>query len=369
MSNTKKKYFITGGGTGGHIYPAIALVRELSKSGADIKKDIFYVGNKHNLEYQIATNEGVKFLHYSVCGMPRKISFKMIIFLFELLTSTIKALFYAKKYKPDVVFATGGYVCAPILFAAKILKIPYVLHDSDAHPGVVTRLFSGGASYVSLSFEDAKKYIKNENVKITGNPIRSDFRTLDKTDARLVLNIKRNARAVLIMGGSLGAKKINDSVVKFIDKLLKKDENLYVIWQTGKKNFEDVRSQIKKMPERLILRPYFENMAVPLVSADIVISRAGSLSLSEILATGTPSILVPYPYAAADHQRANARNMVQLGASVYLDDDDCDENSLYQMLSKLLADEEKLKTMKECAKKNAKYNAAFEIKELLNSAK
>ena len=357
------KYFITGGGTGGHIYPAIAVIRELVKYG--IKKDtqIFYLGNKKNLEYQIANSEGLNFLDYKVCGMPRKFSFGIFKFAFELFFATLKALFYALRYRPKAIFATGGYVCAPILFAAKMLKIPYILHDCDAHPGVVSRTFAKGAKAVSLSFNSAKKMVNSENVYIFGNPIRADFSSLTKTQARDLMNIRRQ-KVVLIMGGSLGAKKINDATFKLVENL-KDNNDIQIIWQTGKKNYDEVMKKLKYVPENLIIAPYFENMALPLISADVVISRAGSLSLSEICAAGVPSILVPFPYAAADHQRKNAKSMVDLGASVYLDDNDCNEETLWQKFSELFFDEQKLSNMVACAKENAKYDASKNICELI----
>ena len=361
------KYFITGGGTGGHIYPALAILNALVNSGVDKKTQIFYLGNKNNLEYQITKEQDINFLHYSVCGMPRKISFKLLKFAVELFFSTIKALFYALKYKPNVIFATGGYVCAPILFVAKFLKIPYVLHDCDAHPGIVSRTFASGAKYMSLAFDSAINLVKTKNPKVCGNPIRAEFKNLDKISARNSLNLG-DKFTVLIMGGSLGAKTINNATFSVIEKYAN-DENIQIIWQTGKKNYQEVLNKIgDKLPKNLLLRPYFENMTQALIASDVVISRAGSLSLSEICACGLPSILIPYPYAAADHQRINAKKMCELGASVYLDDNDCNGEKLLEILSNLIIDKNKLDKMAQNAKNNAKINATCEILELINKA-
>lgn len=359
------KYFITGGGTGGHIYPSIAVIRELVKTGVD-KDNIFYLGNKKNLEYQIATNEGLKFLSYDVSGMPRKVSFKLVLFFIKLFLATLAAIFYTLKYRPDVVFATGGYVCAPILICAKIFNIPYVLHDCDAHPGVVSRLFSSGAGALSLAFESAKEYTKCKNVFCCGNPIRDDFKTLSKDEAKKALGIEAKF-VILIMGGSLGAKKINESAFLVVEKY-SKDEDVQIIWQTGKKNYDDIRKRFTQMPKNLLLRPYFDNMAYALMASDVAISRAGSLSLSELCAAGLASVLVPYPYAAADHQRINAKKMCELGAALYLDDNDCTPKSLLSVLDEYVLDKDKLLSASKCAKENAKYDAAQKIVELINNA-
>lgn len=368
MRNTK--YFITGGGTGGHIYPAIAIVRELIKSGAD-KDKIFYLGSPSNLEFQIAKNEGLNFLPYNVCAMPRKLSLKIFTFFFQLLFSTFKAIIYTLKYKPDVVFATGGYVCAPILIAASILKIPCVLHDCDACPGVVSKTFSKGAYAVSVAFESAKNLLKCKNSYTLGNPVREDFMTLSKEEARKALNIERNF-VILIMGGSLGAKTINDAAIGVVDKYAD-SKDIQIIWQSGEKNYDDTKKALEQkfgqIPSNVLLAPYFENMAIPLKAADVAVSRAGSLSLSELCASGLPSILVPYPYAAADHQRINARQMCQIGASLYLDDNDCSEETLTKMLKDFIEDKEALKKTREISLNNAKYDAAGAIVSLINEAK
>ena len=359
------KYFITGGGTGGHIYPAIAVVDELIKNGTN-KEDIYYIGNKNNLEFQVAKAKDLNFLSYNVSGMPRKVSFKLVLFFVKFFLAIFVAFYYTLKYKPNVVFATGGYVCAPILTVAKVLKIPYVLHDCDAHPGIVSRLFSSSANSISLAFESAKQYTKCKNPYCLGNPIREDFKTLTRDEARKILDIKRNF-VILIMGGSSGAKKINDCALGIVEKY-KNNPDVQIIWQTGKKNYDDVKNKLSNVADNLILRPYFENMAIPLMAANVAISRAGSLSLSELSAAGLPSILIPYPYAAADHQRINAKKMCELGASVYLDDNDCSEQSLLNTLEDFICNKERLSLAAKCAKDNAKYNAASEIVKLINTA-
>ncbi len=369
MSNKNKVYFITGGGTGGHIYPAVSVINGLIESGVD-KKDIYYLGNEKNLEYEIASKNGFQFLSYSAKGMPRKFNLQFVFWLFGLFVSTMKAFMYVLKYKPDVVFATGGYVCAPILFCALILKIPYVLHDSDIQPGIVTRFFARGAKSVSASFEDAKRYIKSKNVFVNGNPIRQEFKTISKKQAREELCLK-DSFTILIMGGSLGARNINNSSFKILKEYANKPE-IEIIWQTGKKNFDDVTKKIleefKVLPDNLVLQPYFDKMYLALLASDLVISRAGSLSLSEICASSLPSILIPYPYAAADHQKKNALSMKKNNIALMLEDKDCNNETLFDMIDNLMNDKKMLSDLAYNAYKAAKLNAVEKIVEQIKAA-
>ena len=207
MSKDKKIYFISGGGTGGHIYPAVSVVQELLKR-EDTDK-IYYIGNPKNMEYDIVKQiNGVEFLPINISGMPRKISFSFIKWIIKLEISLWKALFYIKKYKPDVVFTTGGYVSAPIAFIAGLLKVPLMIHDCDAIPGLVSKTAAPIANCVSVAFESAKNALKAENIVCTGNPVREEFITTSKEEARQKLGL-RNKMTILITGGSQGAKTLN----------------------------------------------------------------------------------------------------------------------------------------------------------------
>ncbi|MBR1616591.1 undecaprenyldiphospho-muramoylpentapeptide beta-N-acetylglucosaminyltransferase [bacterium] len=367
--NKEKIYFITGGGTGGHIYPALAVAEGLVKQGVELQ-NIYYLGNHKNLEHDIVTKSGYQFLSYSAKGMPRKFGFDFIIWMFGLFLACLKALIYVFKYKPSVIFATGGYVCAPILFCAYILNIPYVLHDCDIFPGIVTRTFAKGAKSISLAFEDALKYIKAKNVFVNGNPIRHEFKTISKKQARQELSLK-DAFTILIMGGSLGARKINNSSFKILKEYGNREE-FEIIWQTGKKNFDEVTNKIMEefgaLPDNLVLQPYFDKMYLALLSSDMVISRAGSVSLSEICASGLPAILIPYPYAAADHQKKNAQSFASNSRALMLEDKDCTEDSLFELTEKLINNKKLLSDLAYNAYKCAKPDAVTKIIEQIKTA-
>ena len=340
MSDSSKKYtyFITGGGTGGHIYPAIAVAEALRNDPET--KNIYYIGNPNNLEYKIVKKAKFKFLPIKVSGMPRKFDFSFIKWGIELELANWKALYYLWRFKPDVILGTGGYVSAPALFASNLTKIPYMIHDCDAQPGIVSRFVAPKAKNISLAFEDSVHYLKNKNYNINGNPIRKEFKTLSKEQARKDLYLE-NKTTICIMGGSQGAKSIDEAAVECLKQVFDKYD-VQIIFQTGAKNYESTVSRLKEIypdyenNKNLIVKPYFDNMVTVLKASDIAISRAGSLSLSEICACGIAPILIPYPYAAADHQRKNAKSLLNKDAYLYLEDSETPGEPLLKKLDELL---------------------------------
>ena len=364
MHNT---FFISGGGTGGHIYPALAVADKLIKDN----NTVYYIGCRSNLEYEISKQySNLVFLSIDFSGMPRKISLKFISWLMQLIISWLKCIYYIKKYKPDAVFASGGYVSAPVIFAAKTLKVPYMIHDCDSAPGLVSKIAAPGAAIVSAAFESSKKYLKSKKIIINGNPVRDIFFSLTKTEAREKLNIPPDKKVIFSMGGSQGAKTINTAMTEIL-KQLAEEKNFFVIMQTGGKNYDEVMQALEKIyPEcrnnkNIIIRPYFDDMAYPLKSADIVVSRAGSLSLSEISQCCTPAILVPYPYAAQDHQRQNAKEVCSRGSAVYLEDSECTGANLLDKIN--LLDDKTLENMRAAIKNTAEKNPADVILKQLKS--
>lgn len=359
----KYTYFITGGGTGGHIYPAVAICDELKADA--MTKEIYYVGNPNNLEFEIAKKFGYKFLPVSVSGMPRKVGFSMIGWFLQLQLAVVKSVYYIYKYKPDAILGTGGYVSAPALFAGNITGTPIMIHDSDAQPGIVSRYIAPMAKCVSLAFECAKQVIKSNNMHTNGNPIRAAFKTLSKVEARENLGLE-NKLTLCVMGGSQGAESINSAAVEILKELLSQYK-LQIIFQTGKKSWEKTTTRLAEIyPEyqsdkNLIIKPYFDDMATVLKSTDIAVSRAGSLSLSELCACSIASVLIPYPHAAADHQRKNAQFMVSKRAALYLEDADTTKETLLIAIEQLLGSTEKLKEIQKNALGLAKPDATAVI--------
>ena len=366
-----KTYFISGGGTGGHIYPAFTVVERLLKE-EDTEK-IYFIGNPKSLEYEIAQKYSqVEFLDVNVSGMPRKLSLAVPKWIIQFLFAYLKAVSYIKKYKPDAIFTTGGYVSAPIVTAAITLKKPYMIHDCDSVPGLVSKMAAPKAKIVSVAFESSKKILKSKNIIFNGNPVREAFFTVTKQNAKEKLNIPDNKTVIFAMGGSQGAKTINTAMVNIL-KTLSEDMGAFVILQTGKNKYNDVVLDLEttypefKNNNNLMVCPYFDEMVYPLKASDLVIARAGSLSLTEIIQCHLASILIPYPYAAQDHQRKNAKEMCEKGVALYLEDSDCSGEALLSKIKEILDDKEKLDSMRDKAKELAKMNPTEEIVKQLKS--
>lgn len=359
---SKKVYFITGGGTGGHIYPAIAVADALLEQ--DDTEKIYYVGNPKNLEASITAAKNYTFLPVNSSGMPRKATFKFFKWSFQMLFAWFKCCYYILKYKPDAIFGTGGYVSAPVLVAGMTMKVPFVMHDCDANPGLVTRKFSPFAKSISVAFDTACTKLHNKNCYVNGNPIRKEFSDLTKKKARENIGLD-DRLTVCIMGGSQGAKKINEAATAILKEL--SSRNIQVLFQTGKKNYDDVVSELENAypdynkDKNIIVKPYFDNMAEVLKASDIAVSRAGSLSISELCASGVASIFVPYAYAAADHQRKNAKYMLNSGAGLYLEDSATNPESLLKKIEMFINDPEFLKSVQQKALTLAKYDGAERI--------
>jgi len=370
MNKSKLIVVITGGGTGGHVYPALAVAQKL-KIDEDVEK-IYYIGCNKNMEATIIPKEGFEFFSISISGMPRNSLLSLFGWGKQLLTAIIQAILFLKKIKPDVIFGTGGYVSGPVLIAAVLLKIPFVIHDSDAHPGIVSKFIAPYAKAVSVSFSDAKKFLKSQNIIVNGNPIRSSLIDINKNEACGLLNLNPSKKTILVMGGSQGARSINDAVMHLAKKLVV-DNNFQIIHQTGIKNYDKYIEDLTKIwPEYLnyseyVIRPYFDNMAVPYAVADLAIARSGSLSISELNLTGLPSILIPYPYAAADHQRFNARAVEKAGAALFLEDSECNDIKLLNMILKVF-EENNLQKMKEVNLQLSKPDATSNLADIIKLA-
>jgi UDP-N-acetylglucosamine--N-acetylmuramyl-(pentapeptide) pyrophosphoryl-undecaprenol N-acetylglucosamine transferase len=398
-SDKKLRIIITGGGTGGHIFPAIAVAQKL-KLDSDLEK-IFYIGCDKNMEKNIAASENLDFYSINVSGMPRKIGFKLASWFANLFFATIKSIYYMHKLKPDVVFGTGGYVSGPVLLAAKFSGIPFVIHDPDAHPGIVNKFMSKWAAAVSISFEQAKKHLKSKNINLNGNPIRANFSQVAKEEAIKELGLCPNKKTILVMGGSQGAKAVNNGIMRALPELL--NMGFQIIHQTGAKNYESYIEELKQefpkyyqtfvesatsgtninitedsqntdninknlTSSSYIIKPFFNNMEIPLNAADIAISRAGSLSISELNLCGLPSILMPFPFAAADHQRFNARAMEEAGASLYMEDADCTAERLIALITEILNNPAKFEKMQNSNKLLAKPQATENIIKIIKNS-
>lgn len=365
------KYLITGGGTGGHIYPALAIANKIKAK--DKTAEILYVGTKEGLEADLVPKAGLEFKTIRVKAMPRKINVDFFLAIKELLLGINDSRKIINKFKPDIVIGTGGYVCGPVVYMGKKKKIPGLIHEQNAFPGITNKILSRYVDKVAASFEESKKYFKYpERVVITGNPIREEILKIDKNKAYKDLNIDKSIPFILSFGGSGGQKKLNDEIFNFIKKSNELND-LQITHITGKRHYDDFLKKLEK--EKIILNkkikvlPYLHEMPQGINIASLVITSAGAITMAEIAAVGVPSILIPKAYTAENHQEYNAREFESKGASILLLEKDLKGNTLLDIIYDIIYDKKRLDLMKEKSKSLGKIDAANKIYELLELIK
>lgn len=351
------KIIISGGGTGGHIYPALAIAEGLKKTYEDV--DILYIGTKNSLESELAPKSGFRFKTIRVKSLPRKINMKLFISIKELLLGINDSKKIIKSFKPDVVIGTGGYVCGPIVYAAKKRNIPAIIHEQNAYPGITNKILSRYVDKVLVTFEDSKKYFKfPEKVVNTGNPIREEILSTNKKQAYKNLSIREDKPLVLSFGGSGGQKSLNENFYRIIKS---NNINFQLIHVTGKTHYKDFVDKLKqegiKTTDDIKILPYLHNMPEALNIADLIVTSAGAITLSEISAIGIPAILVPKSYTAENHQEYNARSFEKNGAAIVILERELKWDELINEIEVLLKDKDKLKKMSNNSKNMGKYDS------------
>lgn len=363
------KYLITGGGTGGHIYPALAIANEIKSKEKDA--EILYVGTKNGLEAELVLRAGFKFETIRVKGMPRKINKDFFICIKELLLGINDAKKIINKFQPDVVIGTGGYVCGPVVYMAKKKKIPGIIHEQNAYPGITNKILSRYVDKVAVTFEESRKYFKYEDkVFLTGNPIRKEILEIDKNEAFKILDIDKSIPFILSFGGSGGQKKLNDEMYKFIKKANSR-KDIQLIHVTGKRHYNNFINKLEKenivISKNIKVLPYLYEMPQAINIASLVITSAGAITLAEISAVGVPSILIPKSYTAENHQEYNAREFEKKGAAILVLEEDLKGDTLWDIIYNIIHNKEKLLLMKENSKKLGKTDAANKIFKLIKS--
>ncbi len=356
MSNDRPKILFAAGGTGGHLFPALAIADEIKKFRPDA--DILFVGTKRKIEARVVPQRGYKFKTIGISGFQRQFRLSNLFFPIKVLVSVVQSFFLIKKFRPNVVVGTGGYVSGPVLIVASLRRIPFVLHESNSYPGVTTRLLAHRAARVYIAFDATNRWLKRlDNVELTGTPTRVSLGTVSAEKGRKAFGLNPKQKTILVFGGSLGAASINDAVLELVDNLVRK--KIQLIWQTGESDFERVRSRLGK---KLVgwIGPFIDNMESAYAAADIVISRAGATTIAELTRLGKPAILVPYPHAAADHQTVNARVVADAGAAVMIVDRDASKK-LRDELFRLLEDKRRRVKMSAASKRLGHPQAGKEL--------
>ncbi|MBX9687938.1 MAG: undecaprenyldiphospho-muramoylpentapeptide beta-N-acetylglucosaminyltransferase [Candidatus Obscuribacterales bacterium] len=368
----KHRVVLTGGGTGGHIYPALA-VAEQFRDDSEVEA-ILYIGARAHMEEKLAAERQLDFVGLEVSGLPRRFSGKLLSWPFQFIAAVFDARRALLDFQPSVVLGTGGYASAPALVAASMLGIPYAIHEPDAHPGLVNRCLARGASLVSCGMQGAHSRLKPNRgrIVVNGNPVGKSFVNPMRRDAACaILGLRSDLKTLLITGGSQGAKAINEAVLGALPALLEMDPPIQIIHQVGSKNLYECKERLDPLVlsnTRYFLRDYFDDLSVAYASSDLAICRAGAMTVSELSVTGTPALFIPYPYAAADHQTHNARYMAEKGAAIMMPQTGLSAASLLKELKAILSDDERLRTMRKAmiaeGKGQASRDLASQLKEL-----
>ena len=362
-----QKIVLCGGGTGGHIFPSIAVGEVLKKKDCDL----FYIGVSGKPEEKIAEENQIDFYGYDFSGLPRGLKKELFVWPFNLLQAVSKAKLYLKHFMPDIVFGTGGYSSAPVFIASKRLKIPYIVHNLDVRFGLANKFCANGASLVTLGFESDHVFPGNLEVKVTGNPVRKTFLEIKKTDkSRLYseFGFTPSKKVIFVAGGSQGASAVNENVLEILKELVL-THDIQVIHQTGELTHE---AFTKRIPAKVletknyIAKPFFENPEKCYHIADLVISRSGAMTTTEITIVGKPAIFIPFPFAG-NHQEANIMHLVNARGAVLLRQKGLRSKTLLDIVLDLIKNPAKLSEMSKITKSFAKPDATEEIANLILS--
>lgn len=359
------RLIVSGGGTGGHIYPALSIIKEVKKHHPD--GEVLYIGTKKGLESKLVPREGIDFETIEISGFKRAISLNNVKTVIRFLQGVQRAKKMMKQFKPDVVVGTGGYVCGPVVYAAAKLNIPTVIHEQNSVPGLTNKFLSRYVTKVAISFQEAEKYFPKEKTILLGNPRAQDVVQMDGKLGRESVGLKSGKRAVLIVGGSQGARPINEAFLEVLPMVHKYDyQFLYV---TGDIHYNSVIAEVKKRgnPDNVLVKPFIHNMPQVLAGIDLIVARAGATTLAEITALGLPSILIPSPYVTNNHQEKNARALSDHGAAILMLEKDLSGEKLLQHINHIFTENGRWQKMHEASKAIGMPNAATDFYQLLKS--
>lgn len=353
------KVLITGGGTGGHIYPAIAIANKIQSGMKD--SQILFVGTKRGLESDLVPKAGYQLKTITVSGFRRKISLDTVKSVRELFKGLQEAASIIKSFKPDIVIGTGGYVCGPVVFVASLMNIKTMIHEQNVIPGVTNKILSKFVNKILISFEESSRYFSNSSKLVTtGNPVRKEFIDFDREVFRNELGIAEDKIVVTSFGGSRGAEKINEVMLDVMKRFNDRKEIIFY-HITGEKHYDQMMEKFKNMAlshsANLNILPYVHDMPKLMGASDLIISRSGAITLAEITAMGLPSILIPSPHVTNNHQEHNGRVLEKNGAAVLLLEKDLNDKNIVDLLHLFIRDRQRLVEMSVRSKALAKENA------------
>ncbi|WP_374400564.1 undecaprenyldiphospho-muramoylpentapeptide beta-N-acetylglucosaminyltransferase [Flavobacterium sp.] len=353
----KPRFIISGGGTGGHIYPAVAIANELKSRFPEA--EFLFVGAKDKMEMQKVPQAGYAIKGLWISGIQRKLTLDNAMFPFKLLSSMWNSFRIIKSFKPDVVIGTGGFASGAVLKVASMLHIPTVIQEQNSYPGITNKLLAKKANKICVAYENLERFFPKDKMILTGNPVRQDLiNEASKSEAIAYFKLDANKKTLLVLGGSLGARRINQLIEKELDFLL--SQNIQIIWQCGKLYLNDYSKYNEKDNVQVVA--FIDRMDLVYAAADIVISRSGASSVSELCIVGKPTIFIPSPNVAEDHQTKNAKAISDKNGAILIKESELDAQ-FETVFSDLISNENKQTELSQNIKKLAKPNATKDIVE------
>ena len=357
----KLRVIISGGGTGGHIFPAIAIANALKKINP--ASEFLFVGAKGRMEMEKVPAAGYQIEGLNISGIQRKLSLGNLILPLKVIQSILKAKKIIKKFSPDVAIGVGGYASGPLLYAATAMKIPSLIQEQNSFAGITNKILSKRVQKICVAYEGMENFFPAEKIFLAGNPVREEMVSIEgkKLDALRFFGLEQNKKTILVIGGSLGARTINESIEAGLKMF--KENNLQLIWQTGKWFGERARNAIAENSDKgIVTYEFIQRMDFAFAAADLIITRAGASTVSELALVSKPAILVPSPNVAEDHQTKNAMALVNKNAAILIKDSDAKVDLINKTVD-LIKDDNQLKSLSENIKKLAIKNSAGKIAE------
>ncbi len=353
----KPRFIISGGGTGGHIYPAVAIANELKSRFPEA--EFLFVGAKDKMEMQKVPQAGYAIKGLWISGIQRKLTLDNAMFPFKLLSSMGNSFRIIKSFKPDVVIGTGGFASGAVLKVASMLNIPTMIQEQNSYPGITNKLLAKKANKICVAYENLERFFPKDKMILTGNPVRQDLiNEASKSEAISYFKLDANKKTLLVLGGSLGARRINQLIEKELDFLL--SQNIQIIWQCGKLYLNDYSKYNEK--ENVQVVAFIDRMDLVYAAADVVISRSGASSVSELCIVGKPTIFIPSPNVAEDHQTKNAKAISDKNGAILIKESELDAQ-FEKVFSDLISNESKQAELSQNIKKLALPNATKDIVE------
>jgi len=360
------KFVISGGGTGGHVYPALAIVRGLQEKWPE--SQFLYIGSQKGIEKKIVSQEKIPFQSIKIKqGINRSHLLKSVFTAcYSVPESFWEARSLIQQFRPDAVIGTGGYVSFPVVCAGEFLGYPTFIHEQNAWPGLTNRILARKATCTMLTFPEAQNHLQAKRIALTGLPVRPEILQTQREEAQTFLQLEKNRFTVLIFGGSLGAASINQATEAMLPDLL--ETSLQLIWITGAKHYESIQKRLQEQgflqenhPLKIHLYPYLYEMAQAMAASDLAVCRCGAATLSELQMVGLPAVLIPYPYATENHQEKNGMSLVQQGAGVLIADSGLNAGTLREAIEGIWKNPEKQQKMREQMKSLAQPDSLQKI--------